>query len=101
MDGPADLRLGHAHLLQRAEPGLVLVALGDLLVVDDEDRGQEEQEAQENAQEEETAKEEKKPHSSLARDSRVMSSWPRERTDSRMALYSSICVAFSAPVSKQ
>lgn len=57
VDGPADLRLGHAHLLQRAEPGLVLVALGDLLVVDDEDRGQEEQKAQENAQEEETAKE--------------------------------------------
>lgn len=57
VDGLADLCLGHAHLLQGAEPGLVFIALGDLLVVDDESRGQKEQEAQENAQEEQTAEE--------------------------------------------
>ena len=40
VDAAADVLLRHAHLLHDGEAALVLVALADLLVVDDGDGGQ-------------------------------------------------------------
>ena len=45
----------HAHLLKDLKPGPVVVALDDLLVVDDEHRGHQEQDAQQDTEEQEAA----------------------------------------------
>ena len=55
IDAPSDVPLGHAHLLHDLEAVLILVALGHLLVVDDEHGGKEEHDAQRDAQEEQPA----------------------------------------------
>ncbi len=55
IDALADVFPGHAHLLHDFEALLVLIALGNLLVIDDQYRGKEEHDAQQNAQEEESA----------------------------------------------
>ena len=54
-DGGADLPGTHAHLLHDLIAALVLISLGNLLVVDDEYRGQQEQQPQKHAQEQEAA----------------------------------------------
>ena len=54
-DGGAHLLLAHANLLHDGKALLVLVAFGNLLIVDDEHRGHQEEEAQEKAQEQQTA----------------------------------------------
>ncbi len=50
-----DLLLAHAHLLEDEEARLVLIALGHLLVVDDEHHGHDEDAAQKEGDEEEPA----------------------------------------------
>ena len=54
-DGGADLPGTHAHLLHDAEPVVILIALADLFVVDDQHRGHQEQAPQEDAKEQEAA----------------------------------------------
>ena len=54
-DGGAHLPAAHAYLLHDLIAALILIALGDLLVVDDEHRGHQEQQSQEDAQEQEAA----------------------------------------------
>ena len=44
MDGPLDLAAAQAHLLHDLESRLVLVALADLLVVNNQHRGHQEDE---------------------------------------------------------
>lgn len=51
-NAPLDFRLGHAHLLHDFEALHVLVALGDLLVIDNQHGGQQEHDAQHDAYEE-------------------------------------------------
>ena len=51
VDRGADLLFRHAHLLHDGEAALVLEALGELLVVDDEGCGHDEDDAQQHAQE--------------------------------------------------
>ena len=55
VDAPAYVALGHAHLLHDVEPALVLIALGQLLVVDDGRRREDKHDAQHDAQEEQPA----------------------------------------------
>ena len=55
VDGAFDLFLAHAHLLHDAEPVVILIALADLFVVDDQHRGHQEQAPQEDAKEQEAA----------------------------------------------
>ena len=55
VDVPSDVLLGHAHLLHDPEAVLILVALGHLLVVDNEHGGKEKHDAQRDAQEEQPA----------------------------------------------
>ena len=54
-DGRADLLAAHAHLLHDVEALLVLISLGNLFVIDDEDGGHQEEQPQKDAQEEQTA----------------------------------------------
>lgn len=55
IDASADVFPGHTHLLHNGKPGLVLVALGNLLVVDNQHRRKDEHDAQKDAQEEQSA----------------------------------------------
>lgn len=49
MDRGADFPVRHAHLPQDLVAALVFISFGDLLVVDDEGCGQQEQQSQEDA----------------------------------------------------
>ena len=51
----ADVLFGHADLLHYLKSRLVLVALGDLLVVNDEDGGYDKHDAEHDAEEEQAA----------------------------------------------
>ena len=55
VDALADLALRHAYLPQDEEARLVLVALHDLLVVEDEHGRQQEHDAEQHAQEQQAA----------------------------------------------
>lgn len=54
-DGQGHLSGAHAYLLHDLVAPLVLIALGHLLIVNDEHGGQQEQQAQENSQKQEAA----------------------------------------------
>ena len=54
-DGRLDLLRRHADLLHDAEAPAVVIALGDLLVVDDEHRRKQEHEPEEKAEEQKAA----------------------------------------------
>ena len=51
----ADVLFGHADLLHYLKSRLVLVALGDLLVVDNKDSGKDKHDAEHDAEEEQAA----------------------------------------------
>ena len=55
VDAAADVRRRHAHLLHDGKPGLILIALAQLLIVDDQHRRADEQHAEDDADEEQAA----------------------------------------------
>ena len=55
VDAAPDVALGHAHLLHNVEAGLILIALGQLLVIQDRHRRKDKDDTQHDAQEEQAA----------------------------------------------
>lgn len=51
IDAFPDLLLGHAHLLHDLKPGLIFITLRYLLIIDDQHRGKNKDDAEENPQE--------------------------------------------------